>query len=297
MTDNKDGKGIEACNIGNDCTYDADAGTWSGTCDLNYTTQEATCGGTLPSNAIQNGSAKFTQKSSTGGAPWIPASMTWEYSTIAGECKFICKENFTWNTTTHVCEPKTETKDCDPLPENADWNTTTGSSYLQTWDGTNRGPKYETEHDPAPEACKFTCVEHHERKNGKCEKINYKCEGTVPEKATLCPDSDQNMISHTGNNLVDTCDPANKCEYICNEGYEADSGVCKLLPGRCEKVDDCNIAEETCEDYVPEEGEPENQPGICRNKFVNPAVFYIPEDGSTIDRVNWFTSQAISLSS
>ena len=83
-----------------------------------------------------------------------------EVSTCANEegtYSCICKENYSGDD----CVPDTRTKECEELPENAEWNT--ASSITQTWNGTNWEPSTTgiySEEESTYE-CRFKCKEHY----------------------------------------------------------------------------------------------------------------------------------------
>ncbi len=55
----------------------------------------------------------------------------------------------------------------------------------------------------------------------------YTCFGQMPNQDTahLCPDDNLGLEENTQISLVESC-TANKCEYICNEGYYLENGEC-----------------------------------------------------------------------
>lgn len=58
---------------------------------------------------------------------------------------------------------------------------------------------------------------------------NVSCIGTNPANATLCAGDDQLLVADTAKSAVSSCSETQKCEYICNSGYNLENGACVLL--------------------------------------------------------------------
>ena len=142
-------------------------------CKENYTldgsqcvanSQTATCTD-LPENAEWNSVSEITQTWS--GTEWLPAttaSFSEEASTT--ECRFKCKENYTWNNSRCVADSQTAT--CTDLPENAEWNSV--SEITQTWSGTEWLPATTASfgEEASTTECRFKCNENYTWNNSQC---------------------------------------------------------------------------------------------------------------------------------
>ena len=120
--------------------------------------RNAHCTGLL-SGAEWNTVSGITQE--WDGASWQPSAKgTYNEEASTTECRFKCKENYTWNGSKCVADTRTVT--CENLPENAEWNTV--SEITQTWTGSDWSPSSTGVYNEAPstEYCYFKCREHYD---------------------------------------------------------------------------------------------------------------------------------------
>lgn len=94
------------------------------------------------------------------------------------EC--VCKKNYSGDD----CTPETRTKECEDLPENAEWNSV--SEITQTWNGEDWEPSNQgTFNEETSETeCRFKCKEDYFWNDSKClsDTRTFKCTG-LPENA------------------------------------------------------------------------------------------------------------------
>ncbi|HOW50437.1 MAG TPA: lectin-like protein [bacterium] len=134
-------------------------------CNTNYNwvspncvaaTQTANCPakpatGTMWNDVGKNGT--YTQ--TWNGSAWAPVNTT-TYNTTAGDCRYTCAANYTWNGS--VCVADTHVNQaCTGKPANSAYNTAT--SITQTWDGDSWEPSTVATHNTVASTteCRFAC--------------------------------------------------------------------------------------------------------------------------------------------
>ena len=136
----------------------------------------ALCTG-LPANAMWNEVASIVRE--WQGSAW-DLSTKGEYSEDPSktECRFKCKENFTWDGS--KCNAKTRIMDCEERPANSVWNE--AASITQTWNGKEWLPKLKPEYSYSPSStkCKYMCDEGYYHVNGKCVENPCNIDGVNP---------------------------------------------------------------------------------------------------------------------
>ncbi len=159
-----------------------------------------------------------------------------ENSTCANEegtYSCICNENYSGDD----CVPGTRTKECENLPENAEWNT--ASSITQTWNGTSWEPSttgiYSEEE--SNDECRFKCKEHY----------NWDISLSVCEAETRtadCTGLPENAEWNGSLSLMQTWNgeewtPASEatfnkipgeCTFQCSTGFYWNEGKCETAP-------------------------------------------------------------------
>jgi hypothetical protein len=148
--------------------------TWNGSyCKADSRT--VNCTG-LPANATWNTYSSITQ--TWNGYDWYPPLSSGTYNKTAkeNECRFICKENYTWNYS--ECIADTRPQDCENLPNNAQWNTV--SSITQTWNGYNWYPSSIGSYNEtsSTDECRFICDSGYNWNGSVCK--------TKPTLAKIC---------------------------------------------------------------------------------------------------------------
>lgn len=58
------------------------------------------------------------------------------------------------------------------------------------------------------------------------------CVGPVPSNADLCSGDEEDVTTETTREIVSSCSSANKCEYVCESGFEFKDGKC-VIDGKC----------------------------------------------------------------
>ncbi len=228
-------------------TYNKTAGTCTYTCTVGYIwngsvcetapTQSANCTG-LPANAEWNTVSSITQ--TYDGTSWYP-STTGVYNTTAStmQCRFKCKTNYNWNSSTSKCVAATQTASCAGLPTGAVWNT--ASSITQTWSGSEWLPtttgSYNT--TSSTSECRYKCGTNYTWKNSQC--VADTKDGTCSSKPanTVWNDNDRNgkftqTWSGTSWSPASYASTYNKtagiCTYTCIAGYIWNGSSCEVAP-------------------------------------------------------------------
>ncbi len=78
--------------------------------------------------------------------------------------------------------------------------------------------------------CEYVCDNGYDYDDGECVKEEYDCTGDVPDDTELCEDDDEDLDHDEERELVEACSDDDKCEYVCDDGYEYDDGECVLKP-------------------------------------------------------------------
>ena len=141
-------------------------------------TQEAPCNGLTDPNAEWNVYTKVTQIWDEVAQKYLPETTgTYNETPSPNECRFKCKDNYTYNGTN--CAANTRQMPCTGLPSYASWWNMT---VTQTWNGDTQGwqPAIETRHSENavedPEYCYFTCNE-----NYRWDSVGNACVGKTQE--------------------------------------------------------------------------------------------------------------------
>lgn len=213
---------------------------WDGSQCETAPTQVVECTGLPPVGAEWNTASSITQ--SWDGDKWVPESTTGVYNETASstECRFKCKEHYTWNNS--QCIADTKTAPCMNLPTNGQWNTAV--SITQTWSGTEWQPSTDGVYNKTPSEteCRFVC-----KPNYKWNASTSKCE---PETNIAdCTGKPANTVwngtgkfEQTWNGEIwypETYEPtynktAGICTYICDTGYSWNGTSCAVAQTRVE---------------------------------------------------------------
>lgn len=76
-------------------------------------------------------------------------------------------------------------------------------------------------------SCGFFCTSEYE--GDYCERQKqpqFSCQGLTPTNAILCSNDDQGLTSNASRIVVNSCTPSQKCEYVCESGFNLQNGVC-----------------------------------------------------------------------
>ena len=196
-------------------------------------TQPATCTG-LPENALWNSVSEITQ--TWNGNGWIPSNVgTFNASASVAECRFKCKDHYSWNSSTSKCVADTQPASCIGLPTNASWNTV--SSITQTWDGNAWIPSNAGTYDETPTSneCHFKCNQHYtwNSSTSKC---------VADTQPANCMGLPTNAVWNTASSITQTWNgngwipsnagtynetpSSNECHYKCGSGYHWENSAC-----------------------------------------------------------------------
>ena len=195
--------------------------------------REVACTG-LPENAEWNKADKITQE--WDGEKWLPSNEgTYNTQESTNECRFICKENYTWQESSSTCKADTRNQECTGKPENSYWNT--ADEISQTWNGTAWEPSeigtYSKE--PSDTQCFFIC------KSGLTyDESTSTCAGPCDKCATA-----EHALG--SEKCIETASNEYSCE--CEKPYFWDGTKCKMMP-ECSpaKVTPCRNGND--EDYL-----------------------------------------------
>ena len=172
------------------------------------------------------------------GEKWIPSSES-EYNIIPSEeeCRFICKEHYTWDSENNICNVETREVDCEELPANALW--WESSTVIQTWNDVYNDwypaalATYKSDGSDGENGCFFKCETNYKWNQAylKCEpqtKYNVACNSaTLPENAEwnmfatvnqTWSGADWDWIPSTTGTYNETPDP-DECRYKCKTNY------------------------------------------------------------------------------
>lgn len=206
--------------------------TWNNTiCEAD--TQPATCKG-LPENAVWNSVSEITQ--TWNGNGWTPSNVgTFNASASLAECRFKCKDHYSWNASASKCVADTQPANCLGLPANASWNT--ASSITQTWNGNAWIPSNAGTYDETPSSneCHFKCNQHYtwNSSTSKC------VADTQPANCLGLP---TNAVWNTASSITQTWNgnawtpsnsgtynetpSSNECHYKCDTDYHWENSAC-----------------------------------------------------------------------
>ena len=138
-------------------------------CRDNYTLQNGACVPQtrttpcdvekLPKYAVWNVASEITQTYT--GSDWTPSVADPVYNTESStvECRFKCKENYTWNEEGGICVADTRIAECTGRPAHSLWNEV--PSITQTWNGKKWLPDITTKYSISATTtdCNFICEE------------------------------------------------------------------------------------------------------------------------------------------
>ena len=204
--------------------------TWNDTiCEAD--TQPATCKG-LPENAVWNSVSEITQ--TWNGNGWIPSNVgTFNASASVAECRFKCKDHYSWNSSTSKCVADSQPATCIGLPTNASWNT--ASSITQTWDGNAWIPSNAGTYDETPSSneCHFKCNQHYtwnsststcvaDTQPANCLGLPTNAVWNTASSITQTWNGKAWTPSNTG--TYDETPSSNECHYKCSSGYHTEDG-------------------------------------------------------------------------
>jgi hypothetical protein len=114
----------------------------------------------LPANTVVNTassiSATCTYAVGSLCSSWSP-TLTYAYNASGSttECYYTCDTNYT--RTGSSCVANTQSVSCTSKPANTDWNT--GSSIIQTWNGSSRAPSNTSTYNTSASSteCYYKC--------------------------------------------------------------------------------------------------------------------------------------------
>ena len=223
---------LNNCPVHSDChnlDMESDRQPYECICKENYSgddcvpdSREKECGD-LPANAEWNSVSSINQ--TWNGTEWLPSnSGTFNETPSTSECRYVCKQNYTW--TGSACKADTRTANCTGLPANAEWNT--ASSIEQTWNGEEWTPSSEGTFNPSKSSteCHFKCKNNFEWNGSECvDKTEINDEDSVEDDDDDLHDEDADSSvpdDDTDTTPTTPCDP-NPCSSIENS-----TGTCTV---------------------------------------------------------------------
>ena len=215
--------------------------TWNGTlCAAATNTFECE---DLPENAQWNTVESYSQM--WNGEDWEPADSEAQYNEEPSttECRFICKENYTW--INGVCTANTQTANCNAKPANTVWNDEGADGiFIQTWSGEAWLPAtHASTFSKTPGECVFKCTTGYVWDGTRC--------ATAPTQSASCTGLPANAKWNTVSGITQTWDGDNwlptdvgvydtnssttECRFVCKTNYTWKNNEC--TPDA--KIDDC----------------------------------------------------------
>ena len=215
--------------------------TWNGTlCAAAMNTFECE---DLPENAQWNTVESYSQM--WNGEDWEPADSEAQYNEEPSttECRFICKENYTW--INGVCTANTQTANCNAKPANTVWNDEGADGiFVQTWSGEAWLPAtHASTFSKTPGECVFKCTTGYVWDGTRC--------ATAPTQSASCTGLPANAKWNTVSGITQTWDGDNwlptdvgvydtnssttECRFVCKTNYTWKNNEC--TPDA--KIDDC----------------------------------------------------------
>ena len=104
------------------------------------------------------------------GEAWEPSSTSkYNEESSEKECRFICKEHYTWNTENNLCDPETQPATCVGLPANAHW-WNESAAITQTWTNGGWAPSATGSYNDTAvdNECRFACDTNYEWNDTSC---------------------------------------------------------------------------------------------------------------------------------
>jgi len=211
--------------------------TWNGSvCVAN--TQTYSCTALSVGNSMYNTVGSYTQ--TWNGVDWVPAADTvldYNVTPSTTECRFKCKDNYTWNGS--ACIANTQTFTCAAKPSTGtEWNTV--SSYTQTWNGTAWSPADSvTTYNAAGSAfsCRYSCAVNYTWNGSVCVANTRTFDCTAKTGGSTTAYNTVSSYTQTWNGsawipVEDTITEYNptpsatSCQYTCAENYSWDGSAC-----------------------------------------------------------------------
>ena len=225
--------------------------TWNDsakTCDPNK--RSVACTG-LPQNAVWNRVSSITQI--WNGVEWAPnAESDYSENETVTLCRYKCRENYEWDSSTKTCKNAERDAACTRLPEHAQWNTV--DHIKQRWNGSYWTPSTTGTYSLAPSetSCVFKCIDeyHWEWFNEEyaCifnKQTNVPCEGPLPENThwntTDRIDQEWNGSFWTPGKVgqYNPVPSDKECRFDCNENYFWNGTFCESNPCDCSNAVTC----------------------------------------------------------
>ncbi len=220
------------------CNKLDDFSKYSCGCEDNYAWENSSCVGAkrtyscngLPEHAVWNTVSSYTQ--TWNGTSWFPPDSSAAYSEAESttECRFKCKVNYNWNSSTSTCDAAKQTVNCTAKPANAVWNTV--STVTQTWNGSAWVPSNISTYNTTASTneCRYKCDIDYYWYNSECLNPcdNEPC-AEVANSTKVCTASswnqyscscNQNLVWNGSQCVIPECSPTNPTPCIdSSTGY------------------------------------------------------------------------------
>ncbi len=190
-------------------------------------TKTANCTG-LPSNAQWNTASSITQ--TWNGSSWQPTTKgSYNETASESECRYNCKTNYTWNSSTQKCVADTKEENCSSKPANTIWNDNDmNGKFTQTWNGSAWTPtSYASSYSKTAGTCKYICTTGYIWSENQCI--------IAPTRTAACTDLAENAEWNTVPSITQTYDgeewfpdtagvynetaSTTECRYKCKTNY------------------------------------------------------------------------------
>lgn len=173
----------------------------------------------LPENAQWNTASSITQQ--WNGEEWEPDT-TGIYNEKASttECRYKCKTNYNWNSSTSTCNAATQQANCSSKPANTVWNDNgANGKFTQTWNGSKWDPSsYTSTYNETPGTCRFKCDTNYRWNGSKCINPYVQCSSNSGEP---CTDFSSGLMwSKTASSTMNWYDAVSYCNNLKEIGFD-----------------------------------------------------------------------------
>ncbi len=262
-------------------------------CDAD--SQPATCID-LPDNAVWNNVSEITQ--TWNGIDWAPSNIgSFNNAASTSECYFKCKEHYTWNSLTSICDADSQPAVCIGLPENAFWNNV--SEITQTWNGIDWIPSVVGTYNEtaSSEECRFKCAEDYHWEDSACVSNTRRADcADLPTGAVrnIALSIIQNWTVENGwqpstTPTYNTEESTNECRYKCDPAYTWENGNCinQKAAGCTELPENAewNIVSEISQNWTGSEWIPTTTGTFSTSASTEECVFKCKEHYSWTDSI------------
>ncbi|MEK6958660.1 MAG: MopE-related protein [archaeon] len=172
-TETCDGKDND-CDGSTDETFTCIQNSTGCTSSCAWKTQNGTCSGSIPANAISNSGSSGTQfvQTANSSGTFLPTTKTYTYNTTVGECNWKCaSSDYLYSSSTNTCIANAREATCSSSkPSNSDWNDFgQNGKYTQTSVNGSYTPSGLVSHySEVAQDCAWNCKQGYYQSGGSC---------------------------------------------------------------------------------------------------------------------------------